>query len=273
MFCWEENNLESSNPNKADIIASPKKIDSNFQSYSGKSQSYLDVEIPFLTALKSKKLIILFVMLILGIGSVISNLNNISFIYQAILSETDSESQSQNEVVNIIYKDKNMFLYFILYFIFNSFTRLISGLFLDFLIKRKKFIYYIIFFSLIGLVSQGLGVIMDKNVLLISIALAGATHGGYMTFTPVFVRNEYGLKNMGKILGFLTTGCAIGSLIISDFIFIAPYEYYQKNDSKCEGIKCFYPSYIITSVLFLINILFSLILLREKTKEYNARIK
>ena len=61
---------------------------------------------------------------------------------------------------------------------------------------------------------------MDKDSLLVSLALAGSTHGGYMTFAPIYTRNQFGLDNMGKILGFLTTGCAIGSLILADFVFI-----------------------------------------------------
>jgi hypothetical protein len=59
---------------------------------------------------------------------------------------------------------------------------------------------------------------MDKELLYVSMIFAGATHGGYMTFTPIFTRAKFGLDNMGKILGFLTTGAAIGSILIADFV-------------------------------------------------------
>jgi len=90
-----------------------------------------------------------------------------------------------------------------------------------------------------------------------------------MTFVPVFTKNQYGLKNIGVLFGFLTTGCAIGSLLISDFIFITPYNYFGIN-GRCDGPICFSPSYMITSIFFIINICLSFYLSNsEFIKERN----
>jgi MFS family permease len=253
-------NTNQNNPGRKNTNANNEE----FFSENGNGQDYKG-EVPFLVALKSKNLIILFIILVLGVGSVISNLNNIHFVLKSILHKTDIKIPNDNI---IIYKDKDLFIYVILYFVSNCSTRLISGLFLDHLIKNKKFFYYIFFMSIVGFFSQFLGIFMNKGILMISIALAGMTHGGYMTFTPTFARNLFGLRNMGKILGFLTTGSAVGSLLISDMIFIFPYFYFGKDeDDSCTGKICFYPSYMITSFLFLINIMLSYIMLRGKRRE------
>jgi hypothetical protein len=96
-----------------------------------------------------------------------------------------------------------------------------------------------------------------------------------MTFTPIYVRNEYGLTNMGKILGLLTSGCAIGSFFMADFVFIFFYESqlskivetknlnvnvnasFEVIDDKCYGEGCFRYAYLISTILFLINIVLS----------------
>lgn len=217
-----------------------------------------------LVALRTKKFIFIFMMLLFGIGSVIANLNNIQFILKSCQGVKKPMNPLHSESHIVMYFDKRLFIYMIMYFIFNSGTRMISGFFLDYLIKRKKFYHYILFFSGVGFISQILGIFMEKHILYVSISLAGATHGGYFTFVPTFVKNEFGLKNWGKILGLLTIGAALGSLIISDYIFIYSYDYFSKLPSgNCRGRVCFYPSYIITSFLFIANICMSYILVKE----------
>lgn len=278
-----------------------------------------DENISFKQAISSQSVIILFIMLVLGIGSMIANLNNIDFIVTSISKQmpyngvdnkditanisnlsnmsngnntqdsndlfdntntTNTTNTNNNTIIssnsppiqtdNTSNSNKShmIYSYVILYFVFNSFTRITSGLILDHLIKIKKVFYYLCFITVFGLLSQIFGLFMNKTLLLISISLAGACHGGYMTFIPVFVRNEYGLKHMGKILGFLTTGCAFGSFIIADILFILSYNYYADNKtSECYGQQCFFASYIITSILLLVNLFLAVILLRNYLKK------
>lgn len=248
---------------------------------------FLDIENDSMTlksAVMTKEFLNLIIILIFGIGSVIANLNNISFIYESITLNPNANTNDQSKA-----NMTNVSQYVILYFVFNSFARIISGLILDHLIKIKKFIIFLIFISVLGFISQILGLFMNKILLLISICFAGATHGGYMTFTPIYVRNEYGLTNMGKILGLLTSGCAIGSFFIADFIFIIFYEWQlsqnaeaknlnassnvsiEEVDEKCYGEGCFRYAYLISSILFLINIVLSYnIYKRYKKKHENV---
>lgn len=199
----------------------------------------------------NKEILILFCILILGIGSVIGNLNNIEFILSAI---------------KIAPTSKEVFEYAILYFVFNSFFRIISGVVLDNLIKAKKFFHFLVIISSVGLLSQILGIFMDQDVLFISVALAGATHGGYMTFAPIYTRTVFGLNNMGKILGFLTTGCAIGSILISGIVFTIFYDVYEA-DNTCLGKRCFRGAFIISSLFFVVNIILSVWLMKISNRK------
>lgn len=211
----------------------------------------------FFVLISNAEILILFSMLTLGIGSAISNLNNIEVILRATIhSPTNSE----------------IFEYAILFFVFNAFFRIFSGMIMDKLVKYNKFFHYLIAMSVLGFISQVLGAFMERDMLFISMALTGAFDGGYMTFTPIYARTQFGLKNMGKILGFLTTGCALGSILISDFIFIVFYDYY-KEDNLCLEKKCFSKAYIITSVFLAINIVLSVILLKIKANKVKVNTK
>lgn len=211
-------------------------------------------DLDFTQSIKSPLLILLFIALFLGLGSVISNLNNINFILKSLSFKV--HFSGSNKGLISIYKVKELFFYVILYFTFNSTVRIASGIFLDYLIKKNKFVLYFIIFTFVGLVSQLLGLFMQKRLLYASIALAGATHGGYMAFVPIFIKKEFGLSNMGKLLGVLTTGTALGSFFISEFIFTLPYNYYasKEHNLQCFGSKCFTLSYIITSGCFFVNL-------------------
>lgn len=216
-----------------------------------------NVNISFKDAILSKQLLMLFVLLTLGVGSQISNLNNIEFIILA------ANKNSSEQKLNIAEKANTIYSYVILYFVFNSFTRIISGLLLDHLIRVNKLFYYLIIITVFGLISQLLGIFMNKTLLVITVSLGGACTGGYMTFMPVFVRNEYGLTHMGKILGFLTSGNALGSLLIADLLFILPYNLNLDANGECYGKKCFMPSYVLTSIFFCINLTFSFLLFKD----------
>jgi MFS family permease len=207
----------------------------------------------FLILITTKENLILFTILTLGVGSAIANLNNIQFIISSIKINPSS---------------KEIFEYAILYFAFNSFTRIVSGIIIDKLIEKKMIFHFLVFTSIMGFVSQGLGAVMDKNLLLFSISLAGATHGGYMTFTPIYTR-QFGIENMGKVLGFLTTGCAFGSFFVANFLFTIFYDHYTIND-KCFGAYCYKGAFILTTVLLFINIILSYILLHLNKKKLSS---
>ena len=209
----------------------------------------------FLKLLKiffSKEIILLFILLTLSIGSVISNLNNVQFITKSIILNSST---------------RDSFEYAILYFTFNSFARIITGLLLSSLIKRNKLFQFIILISIFGLFSQFLGIFMNRHVLYLSIALAGATHGCYMTFIPIYCRVTYKIGDMGKILGFLTTGNAFGSLIVGCLIFTAFFEHYKNEQGECFGTKCFRGGYILTSIFMLFGVGITIYLYKMNKKK------
>jgi hypothetical protein len=229
--------------------------------------TYFKKEYEFNEALKSPKLILLFIALFFGLGSTLSNVSNINFILKSLTYKI--HYSGMNKGLISIYKSKELFFYVILYFTLNSLTRISSSIFLDYLIKNNKFIYFFLMFSFFGFISQFLGISMNKKLLYITIALAGATHGGYMTFLPIFVKNEFGLKNMGKFLGLLTSGAGFGSIIISEFVFTYLYNYYTKisGEIQCFGKQCFKLTFILTSIFFAINIFISFFFLFFQRKK------
>jgi len=301
-------NKESNSVRKISLTKIKEGSDSDKKEKLNTSSSeQAEHSITFKQAVLSKQVIILFFILVLGVGSSIANLNNIEFIVTSISSHksshvnhlniTDSTSskkvfksrQIENNEDNVesemesgnfrlvtetkpISNSRNssngivIYSYIILYFVFSAFTKIISGIVLDYLININKLFFYLIFIAVTGTISQLVGIILNKNALLLSISLAGMAHGGYSTFVPVFVRNEFGLTHMGKILGVLNSGCAIGSLFVADLVFILGYEI-NSVDDECIGTKCFRISYIATSLFYLINLILSLFLL----KDYLAR--
>ena len=215
-----------------------------------------DESVDFWKAVLSKQILILFIILMSGIGSVIANLNNIEFIAKSI-----NFKNSANEIYE----------YVLLYFAFNSFSRIISGVFLDKLIKKGKFFNFLILISFCGLFSQIFGIILVKNCLYISISLAGATHGGYMTFVPVYVRREFGTENYGKILGLLTSGCALGSILVADFVFTV-FDYKYNKNSECLEKNCYFYPYLFTIFLMIICCFLSVIFLQiHKKKSFDLK--
>jgi hypothetical protein len=246
-----------------------------------------DNSISLKEAIFSKEFICLTFTLFFGVGSCIANINNVSFIFDSIsknnssntnLNSNNNTNSTSNLLEESYIKKESQFV--ILYFIFNSFTRLLSGLILDNLIKRKKFCHFLIIISCIGLLAQFFGIFMNDTCLFISFSFSGLYDGGLMTFSPTYIRNQYGLKNMGKIMGVLTTGSALGSLLIADLIFIMFYEIYSidvniknvitgefEKKSKCYGEFCFRYSYILTCIFSIINLLFAIYIF----KRYNLK--
>ena len=208
----------------------------------------------------------LFFVLVFTMGCMISNVNNIKFIVSAIDTSKSLYSTSLDK-------------YPLLYFSFNSLTRIIVGRIAN-EIMGSAYTFMILFsITAIGLISQIFGFFMTKFFIYISISLAGITHGGIMTFVPLYSRYYFSIKNLGTVIGFLTTGNAIGSIIIATLIF--PHYYHKhaiiyRNEEYCFGEKCFRISYFINCIFMVIAVSFSYLLLlddkRKKIKE-NKRMQ
>lgn len=247
-------NLENKSFNSNDNLQNSQAVNSMLQSSSSSISCESEYR-KFIRLVTSKEVSILFTILVLGVGSVIGNLNNIEFIVSSI-SKTTSRS--------------DIFEYSILYFSFNSLSRLVSGIIIDKLILQGKIFFFLLAASLFGLFSQVLGILMTKEYLVISICLAGSVHGALLTFAPIYTKNFFDLNDMGKILGFLTTGAAIGSVFVGNIIFTIFYEVFKKDD-VCKGQRCFRYSYVITTVLFLVNIGLSLYLMSIMSKRLKKK--
>ena len=216
-----------------------------------------------LTLFRRRQIIILFFVLVLTMGSMISNVNNIKYIVVSIDPSKDISSISLDK-------------YPLLYFAFNSLTRIVIGSISTSLMGTDETFYILISITIIGFISQVFGFFMTKFFVYLSISLAGMTHGGIMTFVPLYCRYYFSLKNLGTVLGFLTTGNAIGSIIIATFIFPSfyhKYSTYNKNGEEiCTIKKCFQYSYGINCLFIICAILLSYSLYKEdKIKKMKER--
>jgi hypothetical protein len=97
-----------------------------------------ETEVPFIDAVFSKKFILLVIAIAFGIGSALSNINNINFILKSIVYETTHYSGMNKGVISI-YKVNELFIYVILYFTSNTFVRISSYMLIDIYQKRNTF--------------------------------------------------------------------------------------------------------------------------------------
>ena len=241
--------------NSSNIYSSDEKEDDNMENYS---------RFVFLMSLfRRKQIILLFVVLILTMGSMISNVNNIKYIVVSIDPYKEISSTSLDK-------------YPLLYFAFNSLTRIAVGRISNELMGTDETFTILISITIMGLISQVFGFFMTKFFVYLSISFAGMTHGGIMTFVPLYCRYYFSLKNLGTVLGFLTTGNAIGSIIIATLIFPHFYHKYgvynKNNEEVCLEKKCFRFSYGINCIFVIVAIVLAYRLyVEDKNKKIQRR--
>ena len=194
---------------------------------------------------KNPEIIGILIVLMLTIGSMISNVNNIKFIVFAIKSD-------------LLTYDSSLDKYPLIYFSFNSITRILTGQWVKYIIGTEETFSILYTITCVGLISQILGIFMTRFLIYISIALAGITHGSIMTFVPLYCRYYYHPKDLGTVLGFLQTGNAIGSIIIATLIFPHYYHKYSNYSDSigeyCKGKQCFRKSYVINTFFMVIAV-------------------
>lgn len=224
----------------------------------------LNVKSLFYMVINNKLLLRLFLIVMLSLGTVTSNLNNIKFI---------SFSISQDKVKSDLYS--------LCYFSVNSLARMIASVIINKFIKSTRIFLCLIVILFICLFSQILGVLMNAKILFISMSLVGITNASLMTFIPIFCRTNFEISKLATILGIIHTGKAIGSLVFGSFIFTL---FYHKNndiniDKKfgnyCVGKNCFRGGYIINiiSIIFSLIIAFNLYFSRIKEEEKRKYLK
>ena len=194
----------------------------------------------------------------------ISNVNNIKFIVSSIDSDKELSSTSLDK-------------YPLLYFAFNSLSRIVMGRICNDLMGTDETFSILVAITSAGLISQIFGFFMTKFFAYLSICFAGMTHGGLMTFTPLYCRYYFNIKNLGTVLGFLTTGNALGSIIISTLIFPVFYHKYsvvdKNGDEYCNEKKCFRFSYGINCLFIIVAIALSHFLyVKDKKKKIKERL-
>ena len=196
-------------------------------------------------AIHDKTIIYFFVLLIFTIGCMISNLNNIKYI---VLS---------------IYPSKNNLNEFpLLYFSIKSLSIIVSSYLLKGILHSKNLFIFLIIILLIGFISQIFGIIMKETTFYISILFAGLTHGSIMTFIILYIRYTYDLRDISTILSFITTGSALGSMIISALLFPIFYSYHQVN-LLCEGTICYSIGYLFNFSFMLIALIISCFMYKD----------
>ena len=227
---------------------SPLEINASMDEDDEKEESHNKCVL-LLSLFRKPQILKFFFVLLLTMGCMISNINNIKFIVSSI---------SSDHSLNLVSLDK----YPLIYFSFNSLSRVMTGGMVKEVMGGEYTFYCLYVIVWLGFISQLIGWIMTKFTIYISISLAGITHGSIMTFAPLYCRYYYSVNDLGTVLGFLTTGNAIGSILIATLIF--PHFYhtnsqYDKysNEEYCSGKGCFRKSYLINSLFMFIALILS----------------
>ena len=156
--------------------------------------------------------------------------------------------------------------YSIIYFAFDSFSRLISAFILNKIISLDLIHEYLFSITFIGLISQIISLTMKEEAFYMTIILSGIVNGLLMNFIPIYTKLKYDSKDFGKILGLLFSGSAIGKVIISSFVFNIFWEMYKVNDN-CYGKKCYFFGFIINILFLFTNLYISAKKIRKKYKK------
>ena len=156
--------------------------------------------------------------------------------------------------------------YSIIYFAFDSFSRLISAFILNKIISLDLIHEYLFSITFIGLISQIISLTMKEEAFYMTIILSGIVNGLLMNFIPIYTKLKYDSKDFGKILGLLFSGSAIGKVIISSFVFNIFWEMYKVNDN-CYGKKCYFFFFIINILFLFTNLYISAKKIRKKYKK------
>jgi len=176
-----------------------------------------------------------------------------------IINEVENIANIQTRYLTKEIKKKVSF-YVIIYFSFTAITRLFSTTFLQYLIKKDLMFYHLLITNALGFFSQFLGIFMNKALFGVIIGICGCCHGFFMTFLPIYVNKFYPAKNFGFIIGLLTSGGALGSLINSNILFVYYFKQYgillneKSNFQVCREYKCFSYSYITNTLFFFVNL-------------------
>ena len=141
----------------------------------------------------------------------------------------------------------------IIFFAFDSFSRLISSLFLNKIASLNLISEYLFGISLLGLLSQLIALSMKEEGFYMTIVLSGIVNGLLMNFIPMYTKWKYESRDFGKILGLLFSCSAIGKVIICNFIFNIFWEMYQINDI-CIGRKCYFFGFVINGLFYIANL-------------------
>ena len=203
-----------------------------------------------------KMIILFFALLLFTMGCMVSNLNNIKFIILSI----NSSSKYLDEFI-------------LLYFSFNSLSRIITSYLLKGILHSKILFMFLLVIILIGLLSQIFGMFMVEGLFYLVMILAGIVHGTLMTFITLYIRSFYDLRDFGTILSFLTTGSGLGSLIFSALIFPIFYCFYQGNNLYCGGARCFVGSFLFNCIFMIIASIICFVMYRtDKTKKETEEV-
>ena len=252
-------NMNVTNHNLMNSILSPLDINYNYHLEENEDEDVNHNKCVVLLSLFRKPQIMkFFFVLVLTMGSMISNVNNIKFIVSSISSNHSLSSTSLDK-------------YPLIYFSFNSIARIIAGASINNLMGTETTFMCLIAITLIGFWSQLLGIFMTKFTMYISISMAGVTHGSLMTFVPLYCRYYYNVNDLGTVLGFLTTGNAIGSIIIATLIFPHFYHKYSEYDKNigeyCSGKRCFKRSYLINCLFMVVASILSIWIYKDDRKK------
>ena len=141
----------------------------------------------------------------------------------------------------------------IIFFAFDSFSRLISSLFLNKIVSLNLISEYLFSISLLGLISQLIALSMKEEGFYMTIVLCGIVNGLLMNFIPMYTKWKYESRDFGKILGLLFSSSAIGKIVICNFIFNAFWEKYQINEN-CIGRICYFFGFVINGLFYIANL-------------------
>ncbi|KDO35367.1 hypothetical protein SPRG_00216 [Saprolegnia parasitica CBS 223.65] len=203
-------------------------------------------DITLLALLRDERFWLLFVPVMIGVGSALFVLNNIAFVLQSYGASTDLVPA-----------------YVSIFSICNMAGRLGMGVLSDKFGASHSRAWFLSLGVLAMALTQVLFLVLPTQYVVVPILCAGLAEGCIYAMFPVVTRELFGPTHFGKNFGLISLANAVGFPLLLGPLASVLYKWAANGDATCLGARCFAPMFGVSFALCLLALAASVRLQRH----------